>query len=139
MSEDARAELTAFLKRVPYIQFLGMQAELAGDEMTTVLPFSQHLVGNVMLPALHGGVIGAFLEMTAQTQLALTQRSAKVHKTIDVTIEYLRPGRAMTTYARADLRKVGRRIANVHVEAWQEQRSSPIAALRGHFLLADPG
>jgi acyl-coenzyme A thioesterase PaaI-like protein len=59
-----------------------------------------------------------------------------VHKTIDVTIEYLRPGRAMTTYARADLRKVGRRVANVHVEAWQEARSAPVAALRGHFLLS---
>ena len=59
-------------------------------------------------------------------------------KTIDVTIEYLRPGRAQTTYARADVRKVGRRIANVHVEAWQDQRASPVAALRGHFLLSLP-
>ena len=56
----------------------------------------------------------------------------------DVTIEYLRPGRAQTTYARADVRKVGRRIANVHVEAWQDHRASPVAALRGHFLLSLP-
>ena len=139
MSEAAARQLEDFLQRVPYVRFLGMHAELAGDEMTAVLPFSQHLVGNVMLPALHGGVIGAFLEVTALAQLSVTQGSAKVHKTIDVTIEYLRPGRALTTYARADLRKVGRRIANVHVEAWQEARDQPIAALRGHFLLAgDP-
>ena len=38
--------------------------------------------------------------------------------------------------ARADLRKVGRRVANVHVEAWQEAREQPIAFLRGHFLLS---
>lgn len=133
---DAARQLEDFLQRVPYVRFLGMRAELAGDEMTAILPFSQHLIGNVMLPALHGGVIGAFLETTALAQLSVTQGSAKVHKTIDVTIEYLRPGRAVTTYARADLRKVGRRIANVHVEAWQEARSHPIAALRGHFLLA---
>jgi uncharacterized protein (TIGR00369 family) len=136
MSEEAATRLEAFLQRVPYVRFLGMRAELAGDEMTAILPFSQHLVGNVMLPALHGGVIGAFLEMTALSQLSVTQASTRVHKTIDVTIEYLRPGRALTTYARADLRKVGRRIANVHVEAWQEARDQPIAALRGHFLLA---
>ena len=37
--------------------------------------------------------------------------------------------------ARAEIKKVGRRIANVHVEAWQDQRASPIAALRGHFLV----
>jgi uncharacterized protein (TIGR00369 family) len=137
MSEAAARDLETFLQRVPYIRFLGMRAELAGDEMTAVLPFAPHLVGNTHLPALHGGVIGAFLEMTALAQLSISQPSARVHKTIDVTIEYLRPGRALTTYARADLRKVGRRIANVHVEAWQEARAQPVAALRGHFLLSD--
>ncbi|HEY9235523.1 MULTISPECIES: PaaI family thioesterase [Phenylobacterium] len=129
--------LETFLGRVPYVRFLGMRAELAGDEMTAALPFAPHLVGNVALPALHGGVIGAFMEMTALAQLSVTQPSAKVHKTIDITIEYLRPGRALTTYARADVRKIGRQIANVHVEAWQEARLKPVAALRGHFMLSD--
>lgn len=138
MSEAAE-RLNAFLQRVPYVRFLGMRADLAGDEMTAVLPFADHLIGNTLLPALHGGVIGAFLEMTALAQLSVVQPSARVHKTIDVTIEYLRPGRAMTTYARADLRKVGRRIANVHVEAWQDQREKPVASLRGHFLLSGEG
>lgn len=135
MSEAATAQLERFLARSPYVRFLGMRAELAGDEMTAILPFAPHLVGNIMLPALHGGVIGGFMEATALAQLAVAQGDDKLPKTIDVTVEYLRPGRAMTTYARADLRKVGRRIANIHVEAWQEERSSPIAALRGHFLL----
>jgi len=136
---DQAQRLTDFLQRVPYVRFLGMRAELAGDEMTAILPYAPHLVGNVLLPALHGGVLGAFLEMTALAQLSVFQPSERVHKTIDVTIEYLRPGRSVTTYARADLRKVGRRIANVHVEAWQEQRDRPVAALRGHFMLSkDP-
>jgi uncharacterized protein (TIGR00369 family) len=138
MSQAPDQQLAAFLQRVPYIRFLGMHAELNGDEMTAVLPFAQRLVGNIQLPALHGGVIGAFMEATALAQLSVTQGSAKVHKTIDITVEYLRPGRAQTTYARADLRKVGRRVANVHVEAWQEARDHPIAFLRGHFLLSDP-
>ena len=140
MSSDAPpasgGQLEAFLQRAPYVRFLGMRAELAGDEMTAILPFQPHLVGNTMIPALHGGVLGGFLEMTALAQLWVTQDAGRLAKTIDVTIEYLRPGRAMTTYARADLRKVGRRIANVHVEAWQEERDHPVAALRGHFLLS---
>ena len=139
MSEAAATQLEDFLQSVPYIRFLGMRAELAGDEMTAILPFSPHLIGNTMLPALHGGVIGAFLEMTALAQLSVVQSTPKVHKTIDVTIEYLRPGRPVMTYARADLRKVGRRIANIHVEAWQEARGKPIAALQGHFLLGSDG
>jgi len=135
----AREErLAAMLAAVPYFKFLGMTAHVAGDEMTAVLPFAPHLVGNVLIPALHGGVIGAFLEMTALCQLAVREPLRRQPKTIDVTIEYLRPGRAQMTYARADVRKVGRRIANVHVEAWQDHRASPVAALRGHFLLSVP-
>ena len=136
MSETRAERLTRLLAEIPYVRFLGMTAELAGDEMTAILPFSDHLVGNVMLPAIHGGVLGAFMEMTALAQLSIREPLRRQPKTIDITIEYLRPGRALTTYARADVRKLGRRVANVHVEAWQEERASPVAALRGHFLLS---
>ena len=54
-----------------------------------------------------------------------------------MTIEYLRSGRPQETFATAHIVKVGRRIANVRVDAWQGERDKPIAALRGHFLLGD--
>ncbi|CAN7459477.1 PaaI family thioesterase [Phenylobacterium sp. LjRoot225] len=132
---DPAERLNAFLARTPYARFLGLRAELAGDEMTAILPFDDKLIGNVKWQALHGGVLGAFMEMTALAQLALSGDLPHLPKPIDVTIEYLKTGRPQTTYARADLRKVGRRIANVHVEAWQDRRGEPVAALRGHFLL----
>jgi uncharacterized protein (TIGR00369 family) len=132
---DAEIRLVAVLTSIPYARFIGMRAELAGDEMTAILPFSDHIVGNPMLPAIHGGVLGAFMEMTALAQLSIAEPLKRQPRTIDVSIEYLRSGRPLTTYARAQIKKIGRRIANVHVEAWQEQRAAPIAALRGHFLL----
>lgn len=132
---DADTRLIAVLGSIPYARFIGMRAELAGDEMTAILPFSDHIVGNPMLPAIHGGVLGAFMEMTALAQLSVAEPLKRQPRTIDVSIEYLRTGRPLTTFARAQIKKVGRRIANVHVEAWQEQRAAPIAALRGHFLL----
>ncbi|MEW5683788.1 MAG: PaaI family thioesterase [Pseudomonadota bacterium] len=135
MDDTAIQSLDAFLQRVPYVRFLGMRIELAGDEMTAVLPFRQTLIGNPILPALHGGAIGAFMELTALAQLSLVEPGRRVPKTIDITIEYLRSGRAQDTYARAILRKVGRRVANVQVEAWQDSRSKPVAGLTGHFLL----
>ena len=136
---DPGEALSDVLGRIPYVGHLGVRAELHGDEMTAILPFSQHLIGNPLLPALHGGVIGGFMELTAVIQLSIVQPQVKLPKPIDVTVEYLRSGKPLTTYARAVVKKVGRRIANVHVEAWQEQRSAPVAALRGHFLLSDPG
>lgn len=128
-------QLDALLAGIPYAQFLGVRAELAGDEMTAILPFAPHLIGNPMLPAIHGGVLGAFMEMTALAQLSILQGLSRQPKPIDISVEYLRSARGLTTYARADIRKVGRRIANVHVEAWQDTRATPIALLRGHFLL----
>jgi uncharacterized protein (TIGR00369 family) len=132
---DADTRLSAVLGSIPYAKFIGMRAELAGDEMTAILPFSEHIIGNPMLPAIHGGVLGAFMEMTALAQLSVAEPLKRQPRTIDISIEYLRSGRPLTTFARARINKVGRRIANVHVEAWQEQRAAPIAALRGHFLL----
>jgi uncharacterized protein (TIGR00369 family) len=132
---DAQQRLNAVLASIPYARFIGVRAELAGDEMTAVLPFSDVIVGNPVLPAIHGGVLGAFMEMTALAQLSIFEPLKRQPRTIDVSIEYLRSGRPLTTFARARINKVGRRIANVPVEAWQEQRAAPIAALRGHFLL----
>jgi uncharacterized protein (TIGR00369 family) len=128
-------EANAILQAVPYAQFLGLRIETAGDEMTAILPFGQHIIGNPILPAIHCGVLWAFMELTAVAQLLLKEGQARQPRVIDVTIEYLRSGRPLTTYARADIKKVGRRIANVHVEAWQSERAQPIAALRGHFLV----
>jgi uncharacterized protein (TIGR00369 family) len=132
---EANDRLQAFLQRTPYVRYLGMRAELAGDEMTAILPFADYLVGNPDIPAVHGGVLGAFLEMTALAQLSVLQQWKRAPKTVDLTVEYLRPARDQTTFARADVRRIGRRAANVHVEAWQDLRASPVAALRCHFLL----
>ena len=132
----AQADLDALLARIPYAGFLGVRMELHGDEMTAILPFADHLIGNPTLPALHGGVIGAFMEMTALLQLSILESLMRQPRPVDVSIDYLRSGRPADTYARALIKKVGRRIANVQVEAWQEARAAPIAALHGHFLLS---
>jgi uncharacterized protein (TIGR00369 family) len=129
--------LTAALARIPYATFLGVRAELKGDELTLVLPFSDHLVGNPLLPALHGGVVGALMELTAITQLAIASKSAVFRKTIDVGFDYLRSGKPVDTFARAKVIKIGRRIANVQAEAWQGERGQPIAAMHGHFLVGE--
>lgn len=134
MSDTPQQRVTAAMERIPYARFLGIRAELKGDELTLIMPFSQHLVGNPLLPALHGGVVGALLEVTALTQLAIASKSEKFPKTVDINIDYLRSGKPVDTYARARVVKIGRRIANVQAEAWQGERTQPIAALHGHFM-----
>ena len=70
IKERRGALLKALVGGVPYINFLGIQFDRRGDELTAVLPFRDDLIGNPMLPALHGGVTAAFLEVTAIIELS---------------------------------------------------------------------
>lgn len=128
-------DMQAVVEMIPYARFLGIQVDQKGNEITTIMPFKQALVGNVNLPALHGGVIGAFLEMTAAIQLLFDTSCERLPKTIDVSIDYLRSGRPQPTFGRAIVTRHGRRVANVRSEIWQEERSKPIGLSHGHFLL----
>ncbi|MGF1462599.1 MAG: PaaI family thioesterase [Maricaulaceae bacterium] len=129
--------LQARLNRAPYVGFLGVRVSVLGDEMTAVLPYRPTLIGNPLAEALHGGAVGAFMEITAQAQLFVRSQSDSFPKTIDVSVNYLRRGKAQDTFARARVGRHGSRVANVRVEAWQDRRDEPIAVLFGHFLIRE--
>lgn len=129
-------DLPALLERIPYARMLGIEVDQQGSEIITRLPFNDQLVGNVNLPAIHGGAVGAMLEMTAVLQLLFDTACERMPKTIDVSFDYLRSARAMTTYGRATVTRRGRRVANVRAELWQDERNRPVAAAHGHFLLS---
>ena len=138
MSQAAH-HLAGALAAMPYVQRLGIDATIEDGVMIAALPYREDLIGNPSIPALHGGVIGAFLEAAAALQLCVARETARPPLTIGVTVEYLRPGRARDTYAKCSIKRLGRRIANVHVEAWQDEKGTPIALLQGRFRLAGPG
>lgn len=147
------AALKALVEGVPYIGFLGVQFDRRGDELTAVMPFADKLIGNPMLPALHGGATAAFLEITAiiglswgmlweeiesgafDPETVVGGKLPRLPKTIDFTVDYLRSGLPRDAYARAQVNRSGRRYASVHVEAWQDNRSRPFAQATGHFLM----
>jgi uncharacterized protein (TIGR00369 family) len=129
-------EIDAFLLRVPFAQTLGMRCDVLGDEMTAILPFQEKLIGNVAIRALHGGAIASFLELTAMLQVFLVSDMPRPPKPVNLTIDYLRQGHAKDLYARAHVLKMGRRIASVRAEAWQENRAEPVTALMAHFMVA---
>ena len=56
-----------------YRAHLGVGFERRGDELTAMLAYDEKLIGNPLLPALHGGAIGAFLEIAAIMELAWAQ------------------------------------------------------------------
>jgi uncharacterized protein (TIGR00369 family) len=140
-SKDALATLREtgrfdhVLSAIPYARFLGLSVALIDADPITTMRASDNLIGNPVLPALHGGTVGALLESAAIFKLIWEIQSIAVPKTINITVDYLRSGRLVDTYARATITKQGRRVANVQVRAWQEDESKPIAAAHAHFLL----
>ncbi len=142
---------------VPYAKFLGVTFDRRGDELTALLHYDEKLIGNPFLPAIHGGVIASFLEMTSIIGLSwqilwdeietgtiapenLTPETLpRLPKTIDFTVDYLRSGLPRDAYARARVNRSGRRYASVHVEAWQDNREKLFAQATGHFLMPRRG
>jgi uncharacterized protein (TIGR00369 family) len=123
------------LAQIPYARFLDVRIEDAADGLLCVLPFRDDLVGNAALRALHGGVVGAFLELTALLQAIELADTERVPKPINFSVDYLRSAGPRDTHGRAEIVKHGRRIANVRVVAWQDDPGKPVAAGIGNFLL----
>ena len=138
---------------MPYIRFLGIRFERRGDELTGGLPYQDMLIGNPVLPALHGGVTSAFLEVTAIVGLSWSMlwprfesgeidavamaegQLPRLPKTVDFTVDYLRSGLPRDAYARAEVTRSGRRYASGRGEAWQDNRGRPFAHAMGHFVM----
>ena len=148
------AALHALVSSVPYIKFMVITFDRRGNELTAQLNFDEKLIGNPMLPALHGGATAAFLEMTAMITLHWTVLWEGIEsgaydpeamaagelprqpKTIDFSVDYLRSGLPRDAYARARVWRSGRRFASVHVEAWQDNKEKLLAQATGHFLMS---
>lgn len=123
------------INSIPYAKMLGIKAELSEGGLLLILPYKDSNIGNPTLPALHGGAIGGFMEVCAMAELRRRSPNLPFSKPIGVNIDFLRRGKPVETYARADIFKEGSRVSNVRVRAWQESPDKPIAALSGHFLL----
>lgn len=135
----SEVDLTAYLEGIPYARFLEVRWCPERGRRELILPFRQELVGNPTLPAIHGGALGAFLELTATVCLldamGVATARGRLPKPINFSIDYLRTAGPRDTFARAEIFKLGRRIANVHVVAYQLDILRPVASGNGKFLV----
>ena len=130
-------DFSRMLDAVPYAKWIGLQCERFGDDLIFRLPKKEENLGNPILPAIHGGVIGGFMEMSAAIYLMMSRDTFRMPRIVDFSLDYLRAGLNRETYAECRLTRQGNRVANVMITAWQKSRSQPIATARAHFLLED--
>ncbi len=122
--------ITVYEDRIPFNRVLGLQVEsLTLEEAVIGFGRRDDLVGNYQLQILHGGVISAVLDTTGgmlasisvlnqmigATQEEMANRLARIG-TIDLRIDYLRPGKGTRFYARSKMMRTGRKVSVTRME-----------------------
>jgi len=136
MSEIARVaeELPA------YARSLGIAVERIEDGAPVLsLGFSTVVEGRPTV--FHGGATSGLLENAgyAALRLELHRLGREVRmKPIGITVQFLSAAKSRTTFATGRITRLGRRNANVEIEAWQDDRSRPVASAVMNILMADP-
>jgi uncharacterized protein (TIGR00369 family) len=120
---------------IPYAKWMRIAPETATGELLTRMRYHETLIGNTHLPAIHGGTLGAMLEMAAIFHLLWETDAQTVPKIVNITVDYLRSAGPRDVIAAAKVTKQGRRMVNVFAEAWQDDRSKPVASASAHFLV----
>jgi len=134
-SEKKSADWQALLERIPYARHLGLQVQRGDAGVLVHLPCREALIGNFMLPALHGGVLGALIELTARVAAQSEDTDKRFPRILDSHINYLRSAKARSTFASAEIVRQGRRASLVRVTCWQGDKNKPIASGQVQLLL----
>ena len=134
----AQGDYAPLLGMIPYAGLIGVECSRVGDDLLFKLPANKDNIGNPLLPSIHGGVIAGFMELAAALHLLIFTGAPGVPKIIDFSLDYLRAGQFRDTWAKCQVCRQGRRVANVAIAAWQSTESEPIATARAHFKIDEP-
>jgi uncharacterized protein (TIGR00369 family) len=127
------------LDMLPYAALLDLSFEFVDGELQLLMPFADTLIGSP--GRLHGGAISGLLELAGLLTVIATQPPGEALprvRPVTVTVDFMREGASQGTRASASITKLGRRVVNVHAQAWQASRDKPIAAAHINFVLDWP-
>ncbi|MDJ0977044.1 MAG: PaaI family thioesterase [Erythrobacter sp.] len=121
-----------------YARSLGIAIDRLENELPVLtVDFGPNVEGRP--GAFHGGATAGLLENAGYAALRtvlLKEGRDPILKPINITVQYLSAGKQKQTYALGRITRLGRRNANVWVEAWQDNRERPIATAVMNILMA---
>jgi uncharacterized protein (TIGR00369 family) len=118
---------------IPYARLLGIGVEEVEGQRRCRMTYAPELEGR---GSVHGGALSTLLESAAFFELLLQEETERMPRLVSFSAEFLRPGALQDTFAQALITRQGRRMANLRIEAWQQERSRLIATAHASFLLA---
>jgi len=137
------------IEKIPFNKVLGLTVEsLNLDQVSVRLPMRPELIGNFIRGSLHGGVISSTLDfmgglvaflgvlktMQGQSVQVMAERFAKIG-TIDMRIDYLRPGIGDHFIATGYVLRTGNKVAVTRMELHNNERQL-IAVGTGAYTVA---
>jgi len=129
-------------QRVPFNRILGMRlARLGRGRAVLELPFREEFIGDPFRPALHGGVISSLLDTCGGAAVFTTLSDIGDRtSTVDLRIDYLRPGRKEKLVATAEVVRAGNRVAVVSLRAYHPGgEDEPVATGTGVYNIRRAG
>lgn len=122
-------------RKIPFNKVLGLKIEsLKMDDVRVKFEMRDEFIGNYVHEILHGGVISAVLDTTGglTASLGVLQKmkghtSEEIGKsltkigTIDLRIDYLRPGKGNYFVATGSIMRAGRRVSVTRMELYNDQ------------------
>jgi len=139
---------TVFVDKIPFNKLLGMHVESLDFENAKIkIEMREELIGNFIQKTLHGGVTSSILDVIGGLTAFMTllkkmegagseeklERLAKFG-TIDLRVDYLRPGRGEYFIARGSVLRTGNKIAVTRMELHNDQKLL-IAVVTGTYAV----
>ncbi|CAM2005191.1 thioesterase family protein [Acanthopleuribacter pedis] len=147
MEQQILEGVRRFMEGIPFNRFLGVELmELEIDKVVLKVPMRDELVGNYIHGILHGGVItsvldvaggcvaltGAFSRLNGEPTNEEMQAISKLG-TIDLRVDFLRPGRGEWFLASACPLRTGNKVAVTRME-FHNDRGDLLAVGTGTYL-----
>lgn len=123
---------------IPFNRYLGVRMVKASAGFARLeLPFRDELVGDPARPALHGGVLSMLADTAggAAVWAGVEDDRARV-ATIDLRIDYLRPGKLELVAAEATVVRIGNRVGVADVRLFHPSaEADTIATGKGVYSI----
>lgn len=119
-NDDDLQQVGQFMAQsVPFNAFLGIRVEaLARGRARLGVPFRPEFVGDPIRPALHGGLISTLIDTCGGAAVWTMVHPHDRISTIDLRVDYLRPGRLEPLVAEGQVIRVGNRVGVVSIRAF---------------------
>lgn len=105
---------------IPFDRYLGMRVVHAmPGEVVLRIPWADHLIGDPSRPAVHGGVLSTLLD-TVGGAAVFSRFDGHDDRcsTVDLRVDYLRPGPAEDLYGHARVIRLGNRVGVSRMEVY---------------------